>query len=163
METVIAVLVVVAVVDAILRNRSIAIAAMAGVEFHVPAPPAAVARAVHAAHNVGVAAQLKAFVVGIRVTGNGSSFRFESRIGDTGRIEVIPEGDGTLVRAATEVLYLGAHPRTFSPRAGLWGFPPRPGHLVYTVLGIAPNATKMLRFQRTLERRITSRLTPERT
>ena len=60
--------------------------------------------------------------------------------------------------AATEALYVGAHPRTISQRASLWGVSSRVGHLVYATLGIAPNAAKMKRFQLALEGRITRQL-----
>lgn len=158
MGTLIAVMAVVAVVGAIVWNKANASAAMAGVDFHAPAPLARVSNAIDAAYNVGAGAKLKGLALGIRVTGSGSSFRFESRIGDVGRIQLSPDGGGTRVRAATEVLYVGAHPRTISQRSSFWGFSSRMGHLTYTVLGIAPNAAKMKRFQRALERKVTREL-----
>jgi hypothetical protein len=158
MGTLIAILVVAAVIGAVVWNKHTASAAMEGVDFHVAAPPAAVAAAIDNAHNAGAAAKLKGFALGIRVTGGGSTFRYESKIGDVGRIDLAPQGDGTRVRAATEVLYVGAHPRTISQQSSLSGVSSRLSHMIYTVIGITPNAGKMKRFQLGLERKITRRL-----
>lgn len=158
MASIIVILVIAVIVGAIFWNKRNAALAMTGVEFHVPAPAAAVAAAIDTAHNVGAGAKLKSFALGIRVTGSGESFRFESKIGDVGRITLNPEGRGTRVRAATEVLHVGAHPRTVSQRSSLWGFSSRLSHVIYTIVGITPNAAKMKRFQTGLEAKVAKQL-----
>lgn len=158
MGTLIAVMVVFAIIGAVVWNKANASAAMAGVEFYTPAPPAAVSTAVFNAHNVGAGAKLKAFALGIRVTGSGNSYRFESKIGDVGHIRLTADGVGTRVLTAAEVLYVGAPPKSISQRSSLWGFSSRLSHQIYRLLGITPNAAKMKRFQRGLERRISRQL-----
>lgn len=151
-------LAVAAVVGAIYWNKRNASAATAGVEFHVPTSVAAVAAAIDGAYNVGAGAKLKSFAQGIRVTGGGGSFRFESRIGDTGRITLAPDGNGTRVRAATESLHVGHHPRFVSQRHSWYGAGSRLTDVTYTILGITPNAAKMKRFQEGIEAKVAKQL-----
>jgi hypothetical protein len=108
MEALIAILVVAAIIGAIVWNKRNAAAAMAGVEFHVPASPTEVSGAINSAFNVGAGAKLRSLVGGIRLRGGGSLFRFESKVGDVGRIELTPNGNGTNVRAVTDELMWGA-------------------------------------------------------
>ena len=158
MDTLIVIMVIGVVVGAIVWNKRNANVAATGVEFHVPAELSAVSAAIHTTYNVGTFAKLTGFAAGIRVTGGDGSFRFESRIGDTGHIELTPSRDGTRVRAATDSLYVGAHPRTISQRSSFWALASRLGHASYVLLGIAPNAAKMKRFQRSIERKVTRKL-----
>jgi hypothetical protein len=158
MGYVIGVLVVAVTVGAVYWNHRNAAIARAGVEFHLPAAVTAVASAIHAAHNVGAGGKLKSFAQGIRVTGGGGSFRFESRIGDVGRISLASDGNGTRVRAATESLHVGHHPKAVSQRATWYGVGSRLTDVTYTILGVTPNAAKMKRFQNGLEAKVAKQL-----
>jgi hypothetical protein len=158
METVIGILVVAAIVGAIVWNKRNAAAAMAGVEFHVPASPNEVSAAIYHAFNVGASAKLRSLVSGIRLSGGGNSFRFESKIGDVGRIELSLNGGGTTVQAVTDELYVGSHPMTHSRGRGYWAMASALTHGIYKLIGITPSAAKMKRFQAGLEGKIATQL-----
>lgn len=141
MGTLIAILVVAAIIGGIVWNKRNAAAAMAGVEFDVPAAPAQVVGAINGAFNVGAAAKLKSAFGGIRVGGGGgNTFRYESKIGDVGRIQVSPGGTGSKVRAVTDELYVGSHPKSHSRSRGIWGLASAMSHGIYKLLGITPGA-----------------------
>ena len=159
METFIGILVVAALVGAVVWNKRNAAAAMTGVEFHVPASPDEVAGAIYGAFNVGSGAKLRSLVSGVRLSGGGgNTFRFESKIGDVGRIELSPDGGGTTVQAVTDELYVGSHPTTHSRGRGYWAFGSAMTHAIFKMLGITPNAAKMKRFQLGLEGKIATQL-----
>ena len=158
METFIVILVAAAIIGAVVWNKRNAAAAMDGVEFHVPASPNEVAAAIYGTCNVGAGAKLRSLVSGIRLSGAGNGFVFESKIGDVGRIELSPDGGGTTVQAATEELYVGSHPSTHSRGRGYWAFASAMTHRIYRMLGITPGAAKMKRFQLGLEGRIATQL-----
>jgi hypothetical protein len=153
---VIVILAIAAVVGMILwnhRNRGIA---QAGVEFVVPAPGEVVVDVVRSSYCGGTKATAKRLLSGLTVTSSGAtSFRYASRIGDEGVIEVVAQQAGTaLVRARATSLYVGSHPMTHSRRAGLWGFCTAISHGIYVLLGITPNAAKAKRFHNSLQRRV---------
>jgi hypothetical protein len=158
MATFIGLLVVAALVGAVVWNKRNASAAMDGVAFVLPASPTEVAAAIASAFNVGAAAKLKGMIEGVRVLGSGQSFRYESRIGDVGRLELNANGGGTEVRAATTQLYVGTHPRSHSRGGGLWSTASALAHGIYKVLGVTPGAARMKRFQRRLEARVAKQL-----
>jgi hypothetical protein len=158
MGTVVAILIVAAIVGAVVWNKRNAGAAMAGVEFSVPATPAEVSAAIHSAFNVGAGAKLKNAFSGIRVGGSGNSYRFESKIGDTGRIQLAANGGGTKVSAATDELYVGSHPKSHSRSSGIWGLATAMTHGIYKLLGVTPGAAKMKRFQHGLESKVAKQL-----
>ena len=158
METLVVIVVIGVIIGAVLWNKRNAGLAQSGVEFHVAADPNTVATAIDTAYNAGARAKLTGFAAGIRVTGGSGSFRFESRIGDVGHMELTPSDGGTRVRAVTDALYVGAPPRTISQRSNLWAFASRLNHHLYVLLGITPNAAKMKRFQGAIERKVTRKL-----
>lgn len=158
METVVAIVIIAAIVGGVVWNKRNASAAMAGVEFSVPATPAEVSAAIHGAFNVGAGAKLKSAFGGIRVRGSGNSYRFESKIGDTGRIQLSSNGNGTKVSAVTDELYVGSHPKSHSRNGGIWGLASAMTHGIYKLLGITPGAAKMKRFQLGLETKLAKQL-----
>jgi hypothetical protein len=158
METLIGILVVAAIVGAVVWNKRNAAAAMDGVEFHVPASLNEVAAAIYGAFNVGAGAKLRSLVSGVRLSGAGNGFAFESKIGDVGRIELSPNGGGTTVRAVTDELYVGSHPTTHSRGRGYWALATALTHGIYKLLGITPGAAKIKRFQLGLEGKIATQL-----
>ena len=158
MEALIAILVVAAIIGAIVWNKRNAAAAMAGVEFHVPASPTDVSAAINSAFNVGAGAKLRSLVGGIRLRGGGSLFRFESKVGDVGRIELTPNGNGTNVRAVTDELYVGSHPSTHSRGRGYWALASALTQAIYRAIGVTPGAAKMKRFQWGLESKVAAQL-----
>lgn len=158
MGTVIAILIVVAIVGGVVWNKRNAAAAMAGVEFSLPGAPAEVSAAIHSAFNVGAGAKLKNAFSGIRVGGSGNSYRFESKIGDVGRIQIASSGAGTKVSAATDELYVGSHPRSHSRSNGIWGLASAMTHGIYKLLGVTPGAARMKRFKLGLEGKVSKQL-----
>lgn len=158
MGTVVAILIVAGIIGAVVWNKRNAGAAMAGVEFSVPAKPAEVSAAIHSAFNVGAGAKLKNAFSGIRVGGSGSAYRFESKIGDTGRINLSSNGTGTKVSAVTDELYVGSHPKSHSRSSGIWGLATAMTHGIYKILGITPGAAKMKRFQLGLEGKVVKQM-----
>jgi hypothetical protein len=158
MEAFIVILVVAAIIGAIVWNKRNAAAAMTGVEFHVPAAPSEVAAAINGAFNGGAGAKLRSLVAGIRLRGGGSSFTFESKIGDVGRIELASNGGGTDVRAITDELYVGSHPRARSRGRGYWAMASALTHAIFKLIGVTPGAAKMKRFQSRLEGKIETQL-----
>ena len=158
METFIGILVIAAIVGAIVWNKRNAAAAMAGVEFHVPASLDEVSAAIYSSFNVGAGAKLRSLVSGVRLSGGGNTFAFESKLGDMGRIELSPDVGGTTVQAATEALYVGSHPASHSRGRGYWALASALTHGIYKMIGITPGAAKMKRFQLGLEGKIATQL-----
>ena len=158
METLIVILVIAAIIGAVVWNKRNAAAALAGVGFQVPAPPDEVSAAINGAFNVGAGAKLRSLVAGVRLSGGGNVFRFESKIGDVGRIELSSDGGGTTVWAVTDELYVGSHPKSHSQGHGLWAMSSAITHGIFKVIGVTPGAAKMKRFQLGLEGRITAQL-----
>lgn len=154
----IGILVVGAIVGGVVWNRRNAAAAMAGVQFVVPASPAEVTSAIHAAYNLGASGAFKSMTRGMRVASAGSGFAFESKIGDSGIIQIRPDGAGTTVRAATEQLFVGSHPKTHSRGSGLWALSSALTHGIYRLIGVTPGAAKMKKFQESLERTIAKQM-----
>ena len=158
MEWFVLVLVVAALTGGVVWNRRNAAEARAGVEFYVDAPPSAVADAVRACYCGGAKAMIKNFLTRLTVTPAGAyAFSTDSSIGDSGTIAIAPQGTGSVVRAQTTALYVGAPPATLG-RSGIYGLASRITHGVYVALGITPNAAKMRRLQRGVERRVSSQL-----
>ena len=159
METLLVILVTAIVVDSITWHRHIAAAALAGLDFSVPAPVDVVASAIRAADR-GYSAWTRRVLAGIQLTESdgGRTFVYRSRAGDVGRIRLTPNEDGTHVRVATETLHLGGDQRPLTPSTRLWGIPLHPGHAICSILGIAPQAARMLHFQQTLPHQIATHL-----
>ncbi|MGQ0680266.1 MAG: hypothetical protein ACT4OM_11555 [Actinomycetota bacterium] len=127
-------------------------------EFSVQATPAETSAAIYGAFNLGAGAKLRKAISGIRVEGSGHSYRFESRIGDIGRIQLASTGTGTKVSAFTDELYVGSHPMSHWRSGGYWGWVAAMGHRINKLLGITPGAARMKRFQRGLEGKIAKQL-----
>jgi hypothetical protein len=86
--------------------------------------------------------------------GSGNSYRFESKIGDAGRIQIASSGTGTKVSATTDELYVGSHPKSHSRSNGIWALASAMTHGIYKLLGVTPGAAKMKRFQLGLEGKV---------
>ena len=154
MEFLIVVVVVAVIAGGTYWNHQTAAAAMAGVEFHVDAPPSVVHDAVTASYCGGAKAMLKSLVSRMTVTPSGAhAFLTRSSIGDAGTIEIFAQGGGSAIRARATELYVGTPPSSHF-RSGFMGVSARIMHGVYKMLGIAPNAGKMKRFHAGVERKV---------
>lgn len=159
MGSLIGALLIAALIGGVVWNHRNKAEAMEGVEFETPEPPAVVIGAISALHIGGTKAAVKSFFTGVKVVPSASqAFRFDTKIGDMGEIAVLPNGNGSVVKAYTTELYIGTHPKTHSRRGGYWGFASVMAHRIYLVLGIAPNAAKLKRFQHGLDIRIARHL-----
>lgn len=155
METLIWILVLAAIAGAVFWNHKNGEMAMQGVEFDIPAPVDEVVLAIWSAHSGSVKAKAKARLYGVTVARNGeASFEVKTKLDDIGRIEVEESGDGlSSVRAFTDELYIGTHPVAHW-RSGIMGLASRLTHTTFKVLGVAPNAARLKRFQNSLQGRL---------
>lgn len=158
MGSLILVLGVVAVIGGVIWNHKTSEAAMGGVEFTTPEPPDVVCGAIFTMYCGGAKAKVKSALSGIKVTGAGpNAFRFVTKLGDEGEVSVNSQGAGSVVEAHTNELYVGTHPKTHA-KSGWFGLAAAIVHRIYKLLGIAPYAAKMKRFQHALEGRIARQL-----
>lgn len=159
MESFIGVLFIALVVGGVLWNRRNGETAMAGVEFRVTAQPRDVATAIATSYCSGARAKVQSIVSRIKVYPNGTtSFRVETGIGDKGIITVNPSTDGgSIVSAHVTELYIGSHPMTHW-RGYFYGFVAAMAHRISKMLGLAPYAGHLKRFQAGIERRIAKQL-----
>ena len=154
----IGIVVVAALIGAVVWNHRNANEAMQGIEFLTPEPPEVVVATIRAAYCVGAKAKIKSAVWRVTVTATGrGSFRFETKIGDIGQISVQADGAGSVVEAHTDELYVGSHPSAHFKKGWL-NLGARLTHTTYKVLGIAPYAAKMRKFQLGIERRVAKEL-----
>lgn len=133
--------------------------AMDGVEFRVSAPVARVSAAVQASYCTGMSARAMALLRGVKVTQLATgSFRMETKIGDIGELSLRSVSAAeTVVRVRSTSLYIGLPPAARFKK-GLLAAGAAMSHGIYTLLGIAPNAATMRRFQRGVENRIAKQL-----
>lgn len=159
MTTLVVLLVIAALVGGVILNHRNKSAAAEGVEFHLPEPPHEVAAAITALYCRGAKAGLRKVVSRVSVTPMGpTGFNFGTKIGDEGQIEVHPgSGNGSVVRASTSLLYVGSHPSSHF-RTGLMAVSAAITNALFRMLGIAPYAAKMKRFQSGLETRVARQL-----
>lgn len=155
MTTLVVILVIAALVGGVIWNHRNKSTAAEGVEFHLPEPPQEVAAAITALYCRGAKAGLRSVVSRISVTPIGpTGFNFGTKIGDQGQIEVHPgSGSGSVVRASTSTLYIGSHPSGHF-KTGLMAISAAITNALFRMLGIAPYAAKMKRFQSGLEQRV---------
>jgi hypothetical protein len=148
-------LIIAAMVGGVVLNHRNKSTAAQGVEFHLPEPPQEVATAIAALYCQGAKAGLRSVVSRISVTRVGQTgFNFSTKIGDEGQIEVHPgSGSGSVVRASTSSLYVGSHPMSHY-RNGSLAIGAAITNALYRMLGIAPYAAKMKRFQNGLEGKV---------
>lgn len=162
MEVLILVVFVALVVGAVVWNRRNAAAAEEGVLFHVDESPDMVAQAIERAYCQGAKAKMKTAIGRVTVVKQGPRvFRTETKVGDFGGIAVEESrgtGSGCAVRAQTTTLYVGSHPMSHGRSGGIWGLASGLTHVIYKMLGITPNASRMKRFQRRIESQIAKQL-----
>jgi len=153
MGTVIALLVVAALVGGVIWNHRNKSAAFEGVEFQLSEPPSAVAAAITALYCSGARAVVKRVFSRVTVIPVGAGgFTFGTKLGDQGQIEVHPSGSGSRVRVQTSELYIGSgHHRT---ETGIKALSYAIVHLMFLMLRVAPYAANMKRFQRGLEHKL---------
>jgi len=158
-EFAVLILIVAALVGGVVWHHHTKSVAAAGVEFSVPEPPDRVVRAISDAYCQGTKAILKSALSRITVKQSGpASFHFSSRLGDTGQVDIVAaSGNAAIVRARTTEFFIGTPPAARF-RKGILGLSSWITHGIYTMLGIAPHAVKMKRFQRGLERRVQRQL-----
>jgi hypothetical protein len=162
MATFVVLLIIAAIVGGVLWNHRNKSVAAEGVEFRLPHAPQEVAAAIAALYCRGVKAGLRSVVSRISVTPMGpTGFNFGTKIGDKGQIEVHPGlGSGSIVRASTSALYIGSHPSSHFG-TGIWALSSAISNALCRLLGIAPYAAKMKRFQSGLENRVTRQITKQ--
>jgi hypothetical protein len=153
------VLILAALIGGVVWNHKNKEAAAAGVDFALRRSGPEVAAAVERAFCSGAKAKVKTMVFGVTVVPMGRGhYRLESKIGDSGTLQVTDQGGGsTHVHAHTDELYIGMPPKG-QFKNGWLGVSARIMHRVYTLLGLAPNAAKMKRFQLNLENRLSREL-----
>lgn len=155
MATLVVLLLIAAIVGGVFWNHRNKASAAEGIEFHLPEPPHEVAAAITALYCRGAKAGLRSafsriFVTQLAPTG----FTFATKIGDEGQIEVHPGPDaGSVVRASTSTLYIGSHPKGHF-KTGFLAIGAVIANAVCRMLGLAPYAAKMKRFQKGLEQRV---------
>jgi hypothetical protein len=156
MGTLIGILAIAALIGVVVWNHLNASAAHRGVSFTVPEPLDQVIAAIHASYLGGAKSKVRTMVGGVIVTpADRSSFRTSTKIGDLGEIRVSPvDGGGSRIEASTSELYVGTHPKSHFRSGGLWTLAAALAHGIYKMLGIAPNAAKMKRFQQRIELRV---------
>jgi hypothetical protein len=159
MEILLVVLTFAVVVSAVVWHHHTKSEAAAGVEFSVAEPPEQVARAISDAYCSGTKAFLKSTLSRITVRQVGStSFEVSTSLGDTGHVEIVTgPGKTSMVQAHTTEFFIGTHPSTRFGK-GILGLASWITHGIYVMLGVAPYAVKMKRFQRGLERRVQRQL-----
>jgi hypothetical protein len=158
-DVVLGLLAVAAVFGMVVWNHKNAEEALEGIEFELREKPDQVIAALHNALCGGTKARVKSMVSGLKVTPTGhGKFHFESRIGDEGEIEVRSSREfGTVVKAYTTELYVGTHPSSHF-KSGFYHLAARMAHFIYKLLGIAPNAARMKRFQLALQDKVARQL-----
>lgn len=159
MEALILIVLIAAAIGIVMWNHSEARAAMRGTEFRVDASPPNVVRAIEESYCSGMKASAKSVLSRVQVRQvDPTAFRTETKIGDVGRIAVEPDGGGgSRVVADVQELYIGTHPTTHW-RGYFYGFVAAMAHRLYVALDMAPNASRMKRFQQGIERKVVKRL-----
>lgn len=155
MEYIVVVAVIAAVVGGVLWNHRTKLAAFSGVEFEAPLPPDQVAAVVGAIYCQGAKAAVRNSFSGVSVRRQGPlEFLFETKLGDTGWIRIAAaDGTGSKVEAETTSLHIGG---TLLSDDGspIWRLSKTLTDLIYKMLGLAPFAARMKRFQNSLERKV---------
>lgn len=143
------------VIVAVVHRRAAA-GALGGVSFVAPHAPALVAAALDKTHR-GAAAALLGAVSGVSVRAVGSgSFSYQSKFGDEGHLVITKDPAGALVQARTTSLHVGAGQKLLNTGTrGLWGLSVEMTHVLFRLVGVAPGATHMNRWQNALQLRIT--------
>jgi hypothetical protein len=158
MEVLIVILVVGGAIAGVWQNHTAAATALEGVEFTIPAAPAAVRAAINSAYAHGAKAKLLSMASGIRFTPTNDGLRYETKTGDAGRVVVRGgSSSGTAVRASATELFVG-HPAIRRDHQGIWAISIVISHGIFRTLGLAPNAAKIKRFQAGLEGRLVKEL-----
>lgn len=159
MEYFIVILVVAALAGSVVWHHRTKARAIEGIEFSADTPPDGAVRAISNAYCQGTKAFLRGTLTRMTVRQTESfTFHFSTRLGDVGQIEVLPGPQNTsIVRAATTELYIGSHP-SLHFRRGILSLSAYLTNGIYKMLGIAPYAVKMKRFQSGLERQVSRQL-----
>lgn len=150
------VVVVLVIVGAVVWNKFTATAAMNGVSFVVPYAPSTVAAALDQSHNRGAAAAIRQAVGGVSLVPSGSGILSAvSKYGDEGVVQISRDPAGSLVQAHATRLYIGAPPKMIeNASGGIWGLSVALTHGLYRLIGVAPGAAFMKRWEHGLESRI---------
>ncbi|NEA32814.1 hypothetical protein [Streptomyces sp. SID13031] len=154
MEYIVGIAVIAALVGGVLWNHRTKQAAFTGVGFEVPLPPAQVADVVSAVYCQGAKASVRSTFSGVSVRRQGpTEFLFETKLGDTDWIKITAAETGSAVEAETTSLHIGG---TLLSDDGspIWRLSKTLTDLIYKVLGLAPFAARMKRFQNGLERKV---------
>ncbi|GAA1567723.1 hypothetical protein GCM10009789_21440 [Kribbella sancticallisti] len=159
MEYIVGIAVVAAVVGGVLWNHRTKAAAFAGVGFEVPLPPGQVVAVISAVYCQGAKAAVRNTFSGVSVRREGpAEFVFETRLGDTGEIRITAADEaGSTVEAEATSLYIGGV-LLFESGSPIWQLSKNLTHLIYRMLGLAPYAARMKRFQYALERKVTHQI-----
>ncbi|MEU4294987.1 hypothetical protein AB0E63_42760 [Kribbella sp. NPDC026596] len=162
-ETQMGIIVVLAViaflVGGVWWNHRTKAAAFAGIGFEVPLPPQQVVAVVSGIYCQGATAALRNTFLGVTVRRTGPmEFVFDTKLGDSGAIRIDAAGErGSTVEAETTVLHIGGKLLSDSG-SPIWVMSKALTNLIYRMLGVAPNAARMKRFQYGLERKVTTQI-----
>lgn len=134
-------------------------AAKSGVTIQLPYPPDQVRSAAAVALiRSGAKGALANVARGVTVQASGTgSFRYGTKLGDEGHLDISPSGGGTVVVARTDRMFVGWH-RSPSAKSGFYQLVFALTALFLKMLYYRPGASKMWRFQRALEGRLTREL-----
>lgn len=158
MSVLVIILILAAIAGGIYWNRAHANKAMGGVQFTVGSPVADVVTAINATYCAGAKAAIKSTIGGVRLAPMGQeTFEYVSRFGDVGQLQVSGSGNSATVSARTLRLHVGVAFK-MRPRSGVYALSFAMTQRLFELLGIAPGAVKMLRFQNGLERALTRKL-----
>lgn len=129
---------------------------LAGRSFILPYPPSVVADALDRIHHKGTKAAFQNMLSGLDVTAIGpSSFAIRSNTGDTGEISLSRDPAGTLVQVRALSLWHGMPQKQLdSANGGIWGLSVAISHGLVRLLGVAPGAARLKRWQAGLEGRL---------
>ena len=137
MGTLITIVTIAAAIGGTILNHRNANFAFAGVEDEILASRSDVATATAALYTVGVKAKARSAVSANYVVPGGKGFRYGTKMGDEGTIELVSTGTGTTVlRARTNELFVG-NPN-FKGGSGWWALGQAMSHGVSPASGMGP-------------------------
>ncbi len=161
-EVLIVVVLIAIVIGGVALNHHNRRIAFAGVEFTLDAPADEALAALEAVYCQGAKATLRQNFTGVRVRRSEEGLAFTTKLGDEGVIEVSAAGPRSFVRVVTTSVYIGNSLKS-TQGSPVWQASKAISHLLLRVLGVAPNAAKLKRFQRRVEPKLSRHLGQART
>jgi len=152
------ILIVGAAVGGVMVNRKTSEQAMKGVLIKATVPPAQIGPALTEIYCGGARATFRSLATGLRVSQvSPATFRYEGKHGDRGVIEIKSDGNGSLIVARAESLFVG-NTAGRNARSAYYAVAAAMVNRMFILCGIAPNAAKVRRFQRGIEGKLRGKL-----